>query len=240
MEQKLADLERDLKMERKRAEEASKKYEELAREQETTISAEDLAQFGPEMVDFVKRAAKNTVSAELQDVKRENERLKYELASFTGDVQAVKRQSDAASLAEMKAVLAQNVSDWQQVDTDPQFIKWLDRVDDVTGDRYKDVLKRHVDARDGLRVAAVFNKYKSTVKAMAAEAAKPSLDSFAGPSSSGKPGPDASSSSGAVWTRSRIAQFYEDNRKGRIPKAQFASLEANLKKALQEGKVFDG
>lgn len=187
--------------------------------QTPTVTAEELEEYGPAMMDVIGRHAK---AIAIPLVKAVEEKLRAEFAkkfdSLSRSNQQVVETQDEIRVREFYAGLDREVPGWRAQDVDAGFLAWLNSDDPVYGNR-KIPFDKALQARDFTRVAAFFKGYAPdqggtarppaptpTAPAPAsAPAEEPTgLAEFAAPGRASASGPNPSGSGKRIWTMAEI------------------------------------
>lgn len=186
------------------------------------ISAEDREKYGDDLLDVIKRAAQEQVSAkdaEIADLKRQLEMVTSATAK-TVEVSFFDR-------------LGQLVPDWVTINGDESFLKWLDEYDEFTGKTRQDLLSEAEQAKDAERVARFFSKWKESQNAIANQT-KRNLEAQVAPDSNRVVAPPAGK---RFFTRNEISAFYAAARRGEISGKEMVALESEIQAAMIEGRI---
>ncbi len=186
------------------------------------ISAEDREKYGDDLLDVIKRAAQEQVSAkdaEIADLKRQLEMVTTTTAK-TVEVSFFDR-------------LGQLVPDWVTINGDESFLKWLDEYDEFTGKTRQDLLSDAEQAKDAERVARFFSKWKESQNAIANQT-KRNLEAQVAPDSNRVVAPPAGK---RFFTRNEISAFYAAARRGEISAKEMVALESEIQAAMIEGRI---
>lgn len=190
------------------------------------VTDDDIKEFGVDMIDVVRRTAREIVEAELGKLK----------GSVAGDIKQLTEQVNTVADVTVKTAqerfndaLTGQVADWESINIDPKFIAYLQENDWLEG------LNAAYAAGDLANTAKFFLRYKSSLAPVAppAPAAKP--DAFVAPGKS-RSTPPPQSDGGRQWTPADINKLYDDQSRGKISEAEFNKLEADLFKAQREGR----
>lgn len=177
------------------------------------LSEQELRDYGPEFVDVVKRAAREAVSPDVARLQQENEQLR----------RATTEQARRA----MYTHLDTQVPNWRNVNHSPAFKMWLRLRDPYSGSIRQQMLDAAFQTADALRVSAFFQGFLSEEAASPAvqdiQAPQPqpapvrqpaiALETLAAPGRA-RSAPPAPVAEKPTYTRSEIAKFYADVRKG--------------------------
>ena len=194
----------------------------------------------------MKRAAQEAVAAEIDALRQENEKLK----SVIGGVGQKVEQSGRERVT---AYLDTHVEKWKELNTDPEFIQWLNQQDVYAGELRKSLLDRAFYANDAERVARFFKGYLDEVAAVS-KAAQPEtppqpsargkvpLESLASPGVGHSGTADTSPDQGQVWKESEIAAFYRDAQLGKFRKnpKEYEKIERSIQAAMHRNQILVG
>lgn len=215
---------------------------------ESLLTAEEIADYGPDMIDVVKRAATEAVAGQLAELRRENETLKEVVGS-------VGQQQEVDVRNKMYSALTDAVPNWKQVNQSSDFLMWLSEEDVYAGVPRKMLLTTAFEQNDSERVIQFFKGFLKENAALQpaanteeTEVANPkrqpqvTLETLASPGLGASGGADNIQETGRMWKESEIAKFYEDARKG-IYKGrsdEYKATEVEIQKALTEGRILIG
>lgn len=206
------------------------------------ITEEDRQNYGEDLIDMARRAARETVSPELEQLRADNQRLTQRVQS--------------SGKREMFVAMDTAVPAWRQINRDPRFIGWLRLPNIYTGQARKVTLDNAVRDADASRAIAVFKDFLAEAAATGqqvpaarneqqAQTPLPhtpalSLDTLAAP---GRARPASGDSQvpadKPTYTRAQISKFYDDKRRGLYAgrDADVAAFEADLTAAQREGRI---
>lgn len=189
---------------------------------QTLISPEDREKYGDDLLDVIKRAAKEEVGAKEAEIAL----LKKQLESISS---TTAKQSEVSFYDR----LGQLVSDWPVINDDPTFHEWLDEYDELTGKRRQDLLSEAENSKDADRVARFFTKWKAQQESSKATTQQ-ALASQTVPDSKPVVKPPAGK---RFFSRAEIADFYARARRGEIGQKELVAMEAEIHAASIEGRV---
>ena len=222
---------RELEARLQKANEANMQLHEALSKQDASnryLTKEDTNTFGEDMVDLVRRGARE----EMRGYYAAAERMRREMDELKARVDQNSQQAASAATGAFYADLSRDCPDWESQDRDPEFISWLQEPDPILGISRQDALNAATARMDGHRVAAIFNAYR-TMKQQKSKS-NPLARQVSPERSAAAP----STSQGAhVWTQSEIAQVYELARRGEITRDQFKELEKEIDAAVASGQV---
>jgi hypothetical protein len=172
------------------------------------INDQDVQTFGPELVDFVQRAAREVVAPDLAQINQRTQQV------------AQKVQSSAKQ--QMDEQLDREVPNWRQLNNDERFKNWARSQDVYSGQVRQKMLIAAYQSGNAPRVAAFFkgflNEELATGNSPAAVQAEPvqpprqaalALETITAP---GRPKPAAGNTAVAaekpVFTHAQIREFY--------------------------------
>jgi hypothetical protein len=239
--------------------EAAKSGDQAPAPRKQRLRQEDINAYGEDFIKVVKDAAADVAASEfmpeIERLRQENEKLREQF----GSVEQRTAKSDQARVTDF---LNANVPDWQQINTDPEFLEWLKQTDPMSGESRQALLDRAGAALDERRIAHFFKAYQTESQAIRshqkAEPPAPTLQQQAPAQARtpivdatqmvapGRPSPTSGSGAGAASeretppvTESFIAAFYNDAAMGKYKQRQkeYQQIQARIQKALAEGTV---
>jgi len=202
-----------------------------AQEQLRLVTDEDVKEFGEDLIDVQRRVAREVAAefrAELDALKEENESLR-KMASST---------DSKVSTASFEQRLHRLVPDFDQVNTSPEWIDWLNEVDPLLRGPRMTVAQQAYESGDAEAVAYyvdLFKQSQAPVEVEAPKKAKAELERQIQPSRSASSNA-APSSKGATYTQADIQNMFTRIAKmGATEEAR--KLEAEIDAAFMEGRV---
>lgn len=203
--------------------------------QSSLITEQDKEAFGPDLIDLIERATESKLT---ESRKREKELINEikELKSQLGNVSERQVMSDKDRFL---MGLSSRVPDWEQYNTDPGFLEWLQQVDPVYGMPRQYGLNSAYEAFDINRVAAIFETYKSLVTPKQTQPApKQELQRQVAPTRSRSSTPPAADSQNQrFFNQQEIEQFYDEWRRGYIDQDEAVRMEKEIHAAIAQGRV---
>jgi hypothetical protein len=207
---------------------------------ERLVTEKDEEAFGSDLLDVVKRQAKEIIQAEraqfqqvIEQLRAENEKLHHQMGSVS------ERQGVTDRRAYLQA-LEREVPAFGQINTDQRFLAWLDETDPMTGLSRKAYLDDAFQMLDVQRTAAIFNSWPG---AKPVQSPKPSpkaeLAKQVAPSASRTASNPTANPNERVWSMQDIDAFYRDMSRGtyRGKDAEAQRIEAEIDLAVSQGRV---
>ena len=190
--------------------------------QQSLISQEDREKYGDDLLDVMKRAAQEQVSA--KDAEIEELKRRLDMVNHT-----------TAKSAEVNFydTLGRLAPDWVTINSDESFLKWLDEYDELTGKTRQDLLSDAEASKDAERVARFFTKWKATQQQRTAPNSA-ALASQVVPDSNRVVQPPAGK---RFFARPEIAAFYAAARRGEISAKEMVAMESEIHAATIEGRI---
>lgn len=205
------------------------------------VSPEEVEEFGADLIDVVRRAALESVQPELQRLRQENDTLRSSLGDVSKTMGETARKSVYVSLAE-------NVPDWQEMNSDENFLNWLGQPDVFSGQTRQDLLRQAFEKNDAERVIAFFKSYidetavvqPTTTTTQAVTTPPVNTSSLVAPGKTkaatvaSTQGPEK-----RIWTQQQIAAFYSSVRKGEYKdnEADKRAIEKDIIDAANTGRI---
>ena len=211
------------------------------------IKDEEIKEFGPDLVDLMRRVATETVMPQvegrLRPLSQELDRTSKAASSAVSN--AMKTEEE-----KVHAQLTNAVPIWLTLNEDENFHGWLDQRDPYSGEKRGDLLTRAYDRHDGPRVVTFFEgflKENATVSPPAPPASSlketpaAALESMVAPGTA-RAGSTAGAQDGAnkrIWTAADIGRYYKDKANGKFARKQKQAdeLEADIFAAQAEGRI---
>jgi len=204
---------------------------------ESLITDEDKEAFGPDLIDLINRATESKV-ATLRD--READLLQ-KISKLEGQLGTVTERQGVSDKDRFLMGLGQQVSDWEAINVDPNFIAWLQEVDPVYGLPKNVALTTAYENLDVSRVASIFNTYKQTLAPVQTQAApakrQQELQRQVAPTRTRSTSSPNDNLDKPVYTNGDIEKFYTDWRRGYYTDDEAASMESQIHAAIAEGRV---
>jgi hypothetical protein len=175
------------------------------------------------------------------------------VGSLAAEVRTFKQERQQTAEQKFYAAIQQAVEpfkvQWETVNQDPGFVRWLQHVDPYTGSPLQALLNQSAAELNAHRAAAFFTDYLRSIASPASQpeptqqpaapAAKPSdrLAYLVQPDASGAG--TAVSGEKKVWSRDEISQFYSDLSKGKYRgrDAESDQINQDIVQASREGRV---
>lgn len=205
-------------------------------QQARLVTEEDEQAFGADLVDMIKRGARqeaqSMISTREAELMKQLQTMEQRLASLT--------QTQGVSLREQyDTKLAQAVSDWRTIDADQRWLQWLSQIDPLTGVMRQALLDDAYQKMDVQRTAAIFNTFKSLVGIGANQVQQTQnrreLERQVAPQTSRA---DVSQQTQTkFWSTSEIQRFYDDVRRRRYSEKEAARIESEINAAIAEGRI---
>jgi hypothetical protein len=210
------------------------------------LSEKDTTEYGADMLDVMRRAAREELGGELQAKDEVIAQLTSRVQQLQGVVPAVNNLARNQQVSREEAffnAIGREVPDWQTINQDPEFHAWLLANDPMTGITRQTYLSDAQHSFDVHRVANIFNTWKTLIGKTQVVPAKPNkaqteLEKQVAPGRTNASSPPASQPE-KIWTSVDISQFYADVRRGAYKdrESERAALERDLFAAQREGRV---
>lgn len=195
------------------------------------ITQEDIDTIGPEAVEIIKKANKKATEAALQPMQEELNRLKAkELADYKAAAENRRREA----YGRFTQNLGKLVPDFEAINLDPNFEKYMLELDPQTGEKRLDAFRSAEDYLDADRVADFFIDFKASApkskREMLEEKMTPDSTSSSQPLTSPKK---------QTFSISEVNKFFDDVTKGayRHKTKEADEIEARITRAYIEGRI---
>lgn len=211
---------------------------------ERFLTESDIEDYGEELIDVVKRAAREEVSPyikKIAELEQENGKLRNALGGVSQSMAKSARDAVYESLH-------QHVPNWETINKDPIFLEWLGEVDVYAGKERRAMLQEAFEKNDAARVVRFFEGFLSERTSVDQEHHAPpterspqaSLDQMVAP---GRPR-GAGNMAGAqdskkMWTQQDVRQFYADVQRGKYKgrEKDRNRIERDIIEASREGRI---
>lgn len=191
------------------------------------VTKDDEDTFGSDMVDFTRRVAQEVANAAMDE-------LRSEFSKVTEKLQGVERTAQATAQDSFQSKLAMVYPGWEKLDTNPEFIQWLEETP-----ARKAVFAQGVRDQDARLVGSFFKDYAEAQAPAPQDQKQKRQEQLAKQVAPGRSKSVATRqvdpSQPKVWTRSEIAAAYAQKRS--IPADEFHKLEKEIAAAQREGRV---
>lgn len=208
---------------RKQLDSIKREIDQLKAEpKQSLVKPEEVEEYGENLVDLIRRAAREEVTAKDREIAELRNRLDgHESAT-------AQNRTDL-----FYKTLTERVPDWGELNENSAFIAWLNEYDEFAGRTRQALLHDAEQALDATRVAKFFETWKKTQTNRQQQSSR-SLEAQAVPDGSRTVTPPAAKK---IWTRGEVAGFYAAVRDGRINDQQAAAIENDINAALAEGRI---
>lgn len=198
------------------------------------ITEQDKEAFGNDLLDLIDRATEQKIAGY-----RESEaQLKAEIAELKGKLGNVSERQVVSDQDRFLNALAQQVPDWEAINTDSGFLAWLSEVDPVYGLPRQVALNNAYEQFNAERTANIFKQYKAVLAPAQTQQNKPNLQSQVAPTRSRtSPAPATNSAEKRTFTQGEITQFYEEWRRGYLDNDEAVRMEKEIHAAIAEGRI---
>lgn len=208
---------------------------EQAPAQQQAVDPKDIDNFGQDLVDMVSRVAGQSIGRAAQALDATVNDIKARIAQLEPVVQGTSQQVAVTAEQTFFDAVTKVVPNWEEVNTHPSFLAWLDEADPVYGVPRRAALKH---ARDGLNAQHAIAVFKAFLGPQQAAPKGPDpLDKQVSPSSAATVTPVQTAKQ--AISQADIVRFYDDVRRGnyRGQDAEIARIEQLINTAIAEGRV---
>lgn len=202
------------------------------------ISSKDEEAFGSDLIDMVRRATKEALreaakvhGEEVTALKGKITQLESALANTSGDV----------TVLTFEQRLARAVPDFEQINVDPQWVSWLDEVDDYTGQPRRSYAEYQYGQGNVAEVKRIVDLFKRQFgreqQQQVQQQRQKELERQVQPSRNAST--STAQPSAKIYTEGEIARLFDKVRQLNIQGKhdEASSLEAELTNAYTQGRV---
>lgn len=208
------------------------------------ISTKEREEFGEDLLDVARRVAREDWKPHFDKMRRDLDEVMNKMQQMVPQIETSVQSAHASAQDRFKARLTQLAPKWEKQNTDQKFLDWLNQNDVFSGYQRMQLLHAAYQQHDADRVAQFFNTFfneqpSNEAPSGANEQRVSSVDpaTLIAPSNSSSGAPSSNPSTGKQWTMREIEKIYDDKSKGRITAGEFAKREAEITKALSEGRI---
>lgn len=203
---------------------------------ESLLRPEDIDDYGEDLIDVVKRAAREELNPEIARLNAENEQLR-------GNLGAVGAAAQHSAGENLYSGLDAAVPNWREINKSPAFIDWLAKKDVYSGSSRQQLLTAAFETKDTARVIAFFRGFKqeqtvTTPQTQGTDSIDP-LDTLVAPGQPSATSAAGANKEGLIWSQADIANFYKAVNSGKFKgrDADKAAYERDIIAAGQQGRI---
>lgn len=126
------------------------------------VTEKDDEKFGADLIDMVRRVAREERRSVEQSL-GQIEKLIRQVAPQLERVKQVEQQVASTREGQFYSELGREVPDWEAVNTDPRWLKWLEEYDPVAGKTRQQSLDEAAAAFDARRASGMFKLFKASL-----------------------------------------------------------------------------
>ena len=223
----------------------------------SSVSEAEETEFGPDLVDLMRRISRDTMGPILDKLQRIESGLSETKGIAQHSAQQAQSTSDDRFVSTMNKLVtdAKGAADWSEINTmhergDSRFVDWLNEVGEDSDEPRLNIIRRAFTSRDANRCARMINRFKQSVR-MADGTAKPAADDGAesqpaaeliSPNATGS-GSQAPSGKPAakLYTKEDIDKHYDDKVKGKWKgrESKWQQIASDMDKAVGENRFVE-
>jgi SepF-like predicted cell division protein (DUF552 family) len=217
-------------------------------EMKKLISDAEIEDYGDDMIEVMRKAAKEALLPEVEQLREENRLLREESDSLRQTVGNVTQTYSQNARDVVYTSLNEQVPEWKALNEDSLFLDWLSQEDTFAGRQRGELLTEAFEQNNAARVVAFFRGYLKENEAFyqappaavtPTSTATTSMDNLVAPGKPRGAPADAHRGQKKVWTQGEITAFYADVRKGKFRSrpADQAKIERDIIAAGNEGRI---
>lgn len=209
------------------------------------ISEKDESEFGADLIDMTRRVSRE----ELGKISGQLNQLASDVSALKTQLETVGSQAHQTTAQIFDGRLLALVPDWETVNTEPEWIKWLEQVDPLSGTTRQQQLNFAHAQLNADRVAAFFTAYKDTLAPPPPPADDPTPPPLPSPeadlsrqvtpgnSRDSRPAEDQLVPEERIWTEAEIQQALDPRNLKQLNSAQVTQLMNEIDAAAATGRV---
>lgn len=201
------------------------------------ITANDEEKFGADLVDMARRVARDESLAVVQRLEL-LEQMARNLGTKVGRVDEMAQDVQATKERQFYVELAKAVPNWQTINVDPVWLKWLAEFDPFAGKPRQLSLDEASSAMDYQRAIAIFQRFLDTLPApqpSQAAQAQSELARQVAPTRSSTTNVTPSTPKG--YTGTQYTYWFDPRRANDTESATLKANQVELEKAQVEGRI---
>ena len=193
------------------------------------LSQDEIDEFGPELISLVQRIAGAQVNQSSEQVSSLNEKL----SQTQDELKQIKDEKQDDQTSRFWADVQRRVPDFMSINSNPNFLAWLDGIDPTTGLQRQSILNSHQERLNAQGIAAVFDAFKQTVSNSVAR----NPEELQHPSQSNGHERGQSIANARIWTGKDIDEFYKNCSLNKYEPAEKEAIELEIFEATKTGRV---
>lgn len=215
---------------------------------EELFTPEEIEEFGPDLINIITRATSNAQPTNDSEIV---EKLRAEIDTLKTSVNGINEKSSQNARDRLLSDLTNAVPNWEEQNSDPNFVGWLSQQDPYAGLLRHEMLDAAFERNDSARVINFFQGYleengvmqqteETTNDEDSTSQAHVDLADYTAPAKSrGKIQEPAQKGKKRTWSQPQIAKFYSDIRKGlyKNKAKERTAIEKDIIAATQEGRL---
>lgn len=206
------------------------------------LKEDEVEDYGADMIDVVKRAAREEFEPMLAKLQEENSHLR-------GLLGGMQQQTATNAKQTMLTQLDEQIPQWREVNGNQEFLGWLENVDPYSGQKKLDMLRQAFEGNNTQRVMAFFRGFLNENAAFTTSQQpnpsepKVSMETLVAPgraSDGDQPrAQEGNTVNGKVWTSADVSKFYRDVQRGvfKNDPAERDRLERDIFLAQKQGRI---
>ncbi len=221
------------------------------------VKDEEVKSFGADLIDVMRRVVREELHPHMQRLAPVSQRV----AQVEQTVKGVSEKVVQNDQQKFMTYLAEHAPNWNELNTNEDFLSWLDQVDPYTGSKRQDLMDQAANALDGPRVVAFFKGFQNEHAAVSPPAGSAPPAPPAAPAATAQPAatpnpldrfvaPGAARAGAAgtpneaqkrIWTAAEINDFNMRResfvRRGKKVPDNLVQMEREIAAAAAEGRV---
>ena len=180
--------------------------------------------------DFARAVAEQSSAGSSDLINQLTQKISTLESKLNQTEQATTQTTESMRFRELNAELSKQGIDFEQVNNDPMFHKWLATIDDASGEERNTLMNNAFNRGDINRTAYFFKAFK------AQEGSNFNNNPLASHVDVTSRAPSDAAGDDNVWTKAQMDKLYADRRAGKLTDAEFNEWEQKLFSAMREGK----
>lgn len=192
------------------------------------VTDKDEDEFGQELIDLQRRVAKE----EIASLTAQNQQLAATVKELREQISILANSQQQVADGSFLTQLSRLVPNWEEIDSDPEWLKWLAEVDPLSGRNRQSFLNEAHAALDAKRVATFFDAF---LKSKGKSSSKSELNRQVTPKKNSAP--SAPPAQEKVWSQSEIAAALDPRKLKHMSQKEVEALMSEIDAAQRDGRI---
>jgi len=201
--------------------------------EQEAVTSKDEEDYGPDLIDMVRRVSQDAAARAVAQAVTEFRKDFGAVRAEVGNVQERVFQSESDKFW---AGVMSLVPDWQEIDSNPLWIEWLDTTPEFAEDTYRELANKAIQRGDARKIANLVSAWRGPQQpAVQKPDPQAELQRQVAPSSSKSSSTPPQTAK--LWTRDEYEAAMDPRNVQRMGQKEADRLESEANQAVAEGRV---